>query len=288
MNNKNIFLQKATIKDGSALIDKHTLVSITEVKPINLLEVEQREKLEIAFQYQYFLRSLTHPIQIVLRFVNKDSDKFLYRKRMANVEEAVKNIYKKNYKDVLAESDEFKKWLKCFLELSIRPMLLCYFIVSVKSDSDLIKNHVAYVEALQLLNQRTADCISRLSSIKFRKKTKADLKRSGWEEERFKKIQEKKVLIALKMFKKKNKYYSLDNFKPVNNGKRKVSEYIKSNFFDEIIDEKEISLQLTRLDDERISNLFESYCKDFVVLSSEGCHKYLSVNELFNLWVKGD
>lgn len=284
--NKNIFLEKAIIKDNAALIDQNTLVSITEVKPINLLELEPDEKLELIFQYQYFLRFLAFPIQIVLRLVNKNCEKVLYRKRMADVEETIKRIYNKNYKDVLAESDEFRNWLKYFLELSIRPMLLCYFVVPVYSGISLIKNETAYVEALQLLNQRTDDCISRLSSIKFKKKVKSNVKRSEWEEEQLERIQEKKALIALRMFKKKNEYYSLSNFKVVNGGERKVSNYIKNNFFDELIHEKEISLKVTRLDDDRISNLFDSYSKDFIVLNAEGYHKYLSVKDLFSLWIK--
>ena len=283
----NIFLEKATIKDNAALIDANTLISISEVKPINLFELEPDEKLELGFQYQYFIRSLAFPVQIVLRFVNKDCEKLLYRKRMANVEETIKNIYKKNYNDVLAESDEFKNWLKCFLELSVRPMLLCYFVIPVYAGTDLIKNQAAYVEALQLLNQRTADCISRLSSIKFKKKIKQSAKRSKWEEKRAEQIQEKKALIALKMFKKRDGYYSLNNFKPVNNGKRKVKDYIKNNFFDEIIDEKELSLEVAKLNGSRISNLFDSYCKDFIVLNKNGCHKYFSLKELFKIWIKG-
>lgn len=285
--NKNRFFEKAVVKDNAALIDPNTMVSITEVKPINLLDLEPDEKLELTFQYQYFLRSLTFPIQIVLRLVNKDCEKFLYRKRMANVEETIKRIYKKNYKDVLAESDEFKNWLKYFLELLVRPMLLCYFVVPVYSDSNLMKNETVYVEALQLLNQRTEHCISRLSSIKCRKKIKPNLKRSDWEKEQAEKIQEKKALIALKMFKKKNNYYSLNDSKAVKNGKQKVNNYIKNNFFDEIVNEKEISLELTRLDDGRISALFDSYSKDFVVLNTEGFHKYLSMKDLFNLWIRG-
>ncbi len=198
---KNIFLEKAIVKDNAALINPNTLISITEVEPINLSELEQNQRLELAFQYQYFLRSLTFPVQIVLRFVNKDCEKFLYRKRMADVEETIKSAYKKNYKEVLAESDDFKNWLKCFLELSVRPMLLCYFVVPVYSDNNLIKNEADYVQALQLLNQRTDDCISRLSSIKFKKVIKPNVKRSEWEEEQLEKIQEKKALIALRMFK---------------------------------------------------------------------------------------
>ncbi|MEA2037413.1 MAG: hypothetical protein U9O94_07930 [Nanoarchaeota archaeon] len=283
---KNIFLQDPIVKDNAAIINPNTLVSITEVKPINLLELGKDEKLDLSFQYQYFLRSLAFPVQIVLRFVNKDIEKLLYRKRMANVEESIKEIYKKNYKDVLADCDEFRKWLRLFLELTVRPMLLCYFVVPVYSNTNLAKNDVGYVQALQLLNQRTKECISRLSSIKFRKKIKPNVKRSEWEDEYLKNIQEKNALIALKIYKKNSRYYSLNNFREVENAKRKVRDYIKKNFFDEIIDEKEISLELERLDDERISNLFDSYSRDFVVLNTEGHHKYLSVKDLFEIWVK--
>ena len=286
MKKKNNFLENVDVKDDGALIDPNTLISITEVKPINLSVLDQKEKLNLAFQYQYFLRSLAYPIQIVLRFVNKDCEKLLYRKRIANVEEAIKELYKQNYKDVLAESDEFKKWLKCFLELAVRPMLLCYLIVPVYSGINLVKNDTAYVEALQLLNQRTKDCISRLSSIKFRKRVKSDIKRSEWEKDQFEKIQEKKALIALRMFKKKDRYYSLKNFLPIKSARRKITDYIKNNFFDDISDETGVSLELTRLDDNRISNLFNSYSNDFIVLNTEGFHKYLSVNDLFSLWVR--
>lgn len=286
MNNKNIFLGNAIVKDNAALIGKNALISITEVKPINLSELEPDERLNLFFQYRYFLRSLSFPVQIVLRFVNKDCDKFLYRKRMANVEEAIKITCRKNYKDVIAESDEFKEWLKCFLELSVRPMFLCYFVIPVYADNNLMKNETAYVEALQLLNQRTCDCILRLSSIKFKKKIRSNVKISGWEEEQLEKIHEEKALIALKMFKKKDNYYSLNNFEVVNDGKRKVSKYINNNSFYEVIGQKEINLELTRLDDCRISNLFDSYTKDFIVLNTERHNKYLSVKELFDLWVK--
>lgn len=286
MKSKNIFLKNAAVKDNAALIGKDALISITEVKPVNLSDLEPDEKLKLFFQYGYFLRSLSFPVQIVLRFVNKDCDKFLYRKRMANVEETIKTAYKKNYRDIIAESDEFKKWLKCFLELKVRPMLLCYFVIPVYADNNLMKNETAYVGALQLLNQRTDDCLSRLSSIKFRKKIKPNTKRSEWEEEQLHKINEKKALIALKMFRKKDSYYSSNNYMIVNDGKRKIAKYLKTNSFYEIINEKEISLELARLDDSRISNLFDSYSKDFIVLNTEGCNKYLSVKELFNLWVK--
>jgi len=286
MNSKNILLENVIIKDNAALIGKNALISITEVKPVNLSDLEPDEKLKLFFQYRYFLRSLSFPVQIVLRFANKDCDKFLYRKRMANVEETIKTAYKKNYKDVIAESDEFKKWLKCFLELSVRPMLLCYIVIPVHADNNLIKNETAYAEALQLLNQRTSDCISRLSSIKFRKKIKSNAKRSEWEEEQLQKINEKKALIALKMFRKKDKYYSFINLKVINDGKRKIAKYLKNNSFYEIINEKEIGLELARLDDSRISNLFDSYSKDFIVLNTDGYNKYLSAKDLFSLWAK--
>ena len=66
-----------------------------------------------------------------------------------------------------------------------------------------------------------------------------------------------------------------------------IKKYIKNNFFDEIMDEKELSLEVARLNDSRISNLFDSYCKDFIVLNKDGCHKYFSLKELFNIWIKG-
>lgn len=286
MRQKNIFFENSVVKDNAALIGKNTLISIAEVRPINLSELEADEKLNLFFQYQYFIRSLKFPVQIVLRFVNRDCDKFLYRKRMANVEETIKTIYKKNYKDVIAESDEFKRWLKCFLELSVRPMLLCYFVIPVYADNNLIKNETAYIESLQLLNQRTDDCISKLSSIKFKKKIKSNTKRSEWEQEQLENINEKKALIALKMFRKKENYYSFNNFRAVNDGKRKIDKYIKNNSFYEITDEKEINLELTRLDESKISNLFDSYSKDFIVLNTEGYNQYLSVKELFSLWTK--
>ena len=87
MKSKNGILGKLIVRDSSALINPNTIVSITEVRPVNLSELEEKEKLELTFQYQYFIRSLIFPIQIVLRFVNKDCEKFLYRKRMADVEE---------------------------------------------------------------------------------------------------------------------------------------------------------------------------------------------------------
>ena len=285
MKSKNGILGTLIIRDSSALINPNTLVSITEVKPVNLSELEEKEKLELAFQYQYFIRSLTFPIQIVLRFVNKDCEKFLYRKRMADVEELIKKAYKKNSKDVIAESDEFKKWLKPFLESKVRPMILCYIVIPVLSQNNLASNEMAYIEALQLLNQRTEMCISRLSSIKFRKKIKSNVNRSDWEEHQFERVQEKKALTALKMFRHNSSYYSHNNFKIVNNGKKKVSEYIKSNFFDELSEDQEISLELNRLDDERISNLFDSYCKDFVVLKANGHIRYFSVKDLFSVMI---
>ncbi len=282
----NILLEKASIKDNAALLDSHTIISISEVLPINLSELEPDEKIQLRFQYQYFIRSLNFPVQIVLRFLNRDCEKYLHRKRMANVEKTIKNNYKKNYNDVLAESDEFKKWLKLFLELKVRPVLLCYFVVPVHSDTDLIKNPEAYVEALQLLNQRTNDCISRLSSIKFRARIRPKEKRSEWEKEQTKKILERKALIALQLFRKNRGYYSLNNFNSVKNAQYKIRDYIKKNFFDEILAEKKLSLQIERLDDSRISNLFDSYCEDFVVLNKSRLHKYYSLRELFNIWVK--
>ncbi len=286
MNNKNALLGKVMAKDSAALINPKTLVSIIEVKPINLSGLEPNEKSELSFQYQYFLRYLSYPMQVVLRFVNKDSEKFLYRKRMVNVEETIKNIFKKNFKDVLAESDAFKNWLRHFLEFKVRPMLLCYIVIPTISKTNLARNEIAYVQAMQLLNQRTGECISRLSSIKVKKKINPNTKRSEWEEHQLSRIQEKKALIALNMFKRKEDYYSMKNFNIVKNGKRKVSDYIKTNSFDEIIIEKEISLELKRLDDNQISNLFDSYCKDFVVLNIGGKHKYLSMKDLFSLSMK--
>jgi len=57
MKNKNIFLEKAIIKDNAVLINPTTLISITEVKPINLLdlvvdELKKRNLLERACQMQ--------------------------------------------------------------------------------------------------------------------------------------------------------------------------------------------------------------------------------------------
>ena len=109
MKNKNTLLEKAVVKDNTALIDPNTLISITEVKPINLSELEPDEKLNLIFQYQYFLRSLTFPIQIVLRFVNKDCEKFLYRKRMANVEETIKTVYNKYFQKINPKNDDNRR-----------------------------------------------------------------------------------------------------------------------------------------------------------------------------------
>ena len=282
----NIFLKKLAVRDNAVLLDANTLVSITEIESINLLELEQDEKLKIFFQYRYFIRSLNFPVQITLRFVNKDTEKALYRKRMANVEEAIKENCKHNLKDILAECDEFKDWLRHFLEMLVRPMLLCYFVVSVQSSTNLHKNQEAYVEALQLLNQRTAHCISRLSSIRFKKRFKLNEKRSEWEKEQLEKIQEKKSLIALKIFKRKENYYSLDSFKADLKAQKKIADYTKHNFFEQIFDEKEEALEVKRLDDSQITNLIDSYSKDFVVLNEGDRHKYISMRDLFDLWMK--
>jgi len=282
----NLFLEKAIIRDNAALIDSQTLISIAEVKPIGISDLEPTEKLELCFQYQYFLRSLTFPIQVVLRLLNKDCEKYLYRKRMADVEETIKTSYKRNYKDVLSESEEFKTWLKHFLEMNARPALLCYLVVAVHSSTDLAKNRAAYAWALQLLDQRMAHCISRLSSIKFKKKTKANTSRSNWEKEEEEKIQEKKAMIAFGMFKKSSGYYSLNDFGNIKNGKQRIRDFIKNNFFEEIIAEKELSLQVERLSEKRMSNLFDSYCKDFVLLNKNGLYKYYSLRDLFDMWVR--
>ena len=196
MKSKNIFLGRIIVRDSASLIDRRILTSILQVKPINLTELQDNEKSELTNQYRYFLRSLAYSIQIVLRFTNRDSEKFLYRKRMADVEETIKKIYKNNFKEVLVESDSFKNWLKLFLEMSTRPILLCYIVIPVIANIDLTRSEIAYIEALQLLNQRTTDCISRLSLIKAGKKTKNNAKRSEWEEHEFRKIQEKKAMIA--------------------------------------------------------------------------------------------
>ena len=283
MKYKNLFLGRAIVRDNAALIGKKTLVSIIEIMPVSMSDLEENEKQELALQYQYFLRSLAYSIQIVLRFVNKDSEKYLHRKRLADVEESIKKIYKKNFKEVLAENDSFKEWLKHFIELNVRPMLLCYVVIPVMSETNLARNEIAYIEALQLLNQRTSDCISKLSLIKARKKIKPNGARCEWEEQQLGKIQEKKALIALRMFSQNGAYYSFDTLIPVKNGKNKVNDYAKNNFYDEIIAEREILLQLKRLDDIQISNLFDSYCKDFVVLNANGQRKYVTMKDLFGI-----
>lgn len=286
MKTSNLFLGAITVQDSAALIGKRKLVSILQVRPINLTELQDNERSELTNQYRYFLRSLTFPIQIVLRFANKDSDKSLYRKRMADVEEIIKKAYKKNSKEVLVESDAFKNWLKLYLEMHVRPMLLCYMVIPVNSETDLSKNKIAYVEALQLLNQRTNDCISRLSSVRIKKRLNNNSSRSEWEENHLKTIQEKKAMIALNMFKRKANYYSLDNSAIINNGQRKINDFIKSNFYDQIIAESEISLDIKRLDDNEIIDLFDSYCKDFIALNKAHACEYLSMKELFSLMNK--
>ena len=286
MNSKNIFLGKTIVNDSAALIDKRNLTSILQVKPLHLTDLQENEKLELMHQYRYFLRSLTFPIQIVLRFANKDSEKFLYRKRMADVEEIIKKTYKNNFKEVLIESDSFKNWLRIFLEMNVRPMLLCFIVIPVISGVNLAKNELAYVEALQLLNQRTIDCISRLSSIKIRKTVKNNGKRSEWEERQLKEIQERKAMIAIKMFKRNGSYYSINNLTIISNAQRMISDYIRNNFYDDIFAEKEINLEVKRLNDNEILNIFDSYCKDYVALSIGQNQEYLSLKDLFSLMNK--
>ncbi len=286
MKTSNLFLGKIIVMDSAALIDKMILASILQIKPLNLTDLQEIEKTELFNQYRYFLRSLTFPIQIVLRFANKDSDKSLYRKRMAEVEEIIKKTYKNNFKELLVESDSFKNWLKLFLEMQARPMLLCYVVIPVIAGINLLKNEVAYVEALQLLNQRTNFCISRLSAIKVRNHIRNNSKRSEWEEHEFEKIQEKKAMIALGMFKRNSNYYSLNKLEIMHNGQRKVSDYIKNNFYDEMRNEKETYLEVKRLDDNEILNLFDSYCRDFVALGIGQTYEYLSMRDLFTLMNK--
>ena len=286
MKGENIFLGKVIVKDSAALIDKRILASILQVSPINLRDLQENERTELMHQYRYFLRSLAFPIQIVLRFTNKDSEKYLYRKRMADVEEIIKKTCKKNFKEVLVESDAFKNWLKVFLEMNARPALLCYAVIPVIAGINLAKNEIAYVEALQLLNQRTNECISRLSSVKVIRKLKSNSNRGEWEERELNKIQEKKAMIALRMFKRKGSYYSISDFRIVNNGQRKVNDYIKENFYDEMLAERQISLEIKRLNNAEISNLFDSYCKDNISLNIGQKHQYLFLKDLFSLMNK--
>lgn len=286
MTTKNIFLGKINVRDSAVLIDSRILASILQVKPINLTTLDESERLELTNQYRYFLRSLAFPMQIILRLENKDSEKFLYRKRMADVEEIIKKTCKRNFKEVLAESDSFKNWLKPFLEMNARPMLLCYIVIPVIAGINLAKNEVAYVEALQLLNQRTSDCISRLSSIKIRKKINPNTKRCEWEQYQFQKFQEKKAMIALNMLKRNGTYHSLSTFNSVTNGQKIISDYMRDNFYDDIIAEKEIMLEVRRLNDDEILNLFDSYCKDHITLSNGQNCEHIFIKDLFNLMSK--
>jgi hypothetical protein len=281
------FKPEATIQNKSALLGTNTLISIIEVKPINISELSQSSKTELLLQYQYFLRSLLFPIQIVLRFVNIDSDKFLYRKRMANTEQAIKSLFKIDPKNIIAEADEFKKWLKCYLEQNIRPDLLCYLVIPISANNNLQKNNSAYAEAMQLLNSRTKDCIKRLSAIRIRKVLKPTKTINQWEKAKLADIQVKKAMLGLRIFQKGKKYYSMDNLRPINNAKLKIKTYIKKYSFDELITEKESFLELRRLDDEQIENLFASYNKDTIAVSSGNLKKYTSVDELFLLWIRG-
>lgn len=287
MKFKNIFLGKVDIRNNAVLIDKNTLISIIDITPVNLSELSENSKQQLILEYQYFLRSLIYPIHIILRFVNKDSQKLLYRKRMVTFENEIKKTYKKNTKDIIAECDEFKKWLKYFLDLRVRPKLISYLVIPVITETNLIKNETAYIEAIQLLNQRTNQCISRLSSINLTKKPRNHSKRCEWEEKQLTKIQEKYALLELGMFKKKDNYYFLSNLKLIPNGKRKISDYLKRNSYDAIIEDKSTSLKLSRLDDERIVNLIESYTKDFIVLNKDGFNKYIFVKDLFQMSLKG-
>lgn len=283
MRLKNELLGNVIFRDSAALVSKNALISIVEIMPINISELDDNGRQELAFQFQYFLRSLNFPIQIILRFVNKDAEKFLYRKKMADVEEMIKSECKKNLKEALIESDSFKEWLRHFLEIKARPMLLCYLIIAVKADVNLLKNELAYAEALQLLNQRTSNCIARLSEIKLSRKIMLNGKKSDWENCLLDKFQERKALLSLGLFRRNRSYFSLDDFKKVTGAKKMIKEFTAKNSYDEFAVEKEIRFQLKRLSEEQIRNLLESYFKDFVVLNIGGEHKYHSFEELFKL-----
>lgn len=102
----------------------------------------------------------------------------------------------------------------------------------------------------------------------------------------FQKIQEKKALIALGLFKRNGSYYFLGNINRVSNGQRMVDDYIKDNFYDEIIYEKDLALEIKRLNDNEILNLFDSYCKDYIVLNTEQNEQYLYLRDLFSIMNK--
>lgn len=288
MRNYNALLGKIIVNNSAALIGKRYLISVLQVKPINIVDLQENEKIELTHQYRYFLRSLMYPLQIVLRLSNKESEKYLYRKRMADVEDIIKKVHKSNFKEILIESDAFKNWLKIFLETNVRPILLCYIVIPVITDIDLERNEIAYVDALQLLNKRTNDCISRLSEIKIKKKLSNNTKRCEWESEKLEKIQERKATIALGMFRRNETYYSISNLNAVNNGQRRVSDYIKNNFYDELLYEKELGLGIKRLNDNEVLNIFQSYCRDYILLNRGINFDYVSLKDIFALMNKSE
>ena len=88
------------------------------------------------------------------------------------------------------------------------------------------------------------------------------------------------------MFKRNKNYYSSSDFSAINNGQKRISDYAKTNFYDEILAEREIRLDIKRLNDNEILNLFDSYCKDYILLGAGQNHSHLSMKELFTLMNK--
>ncbi|MFH1849361.1 MAG: hypothetical protein ABH879_04185 [archaeon] len=279
------FMQYLTINNDAALINSSILISIIEIQPINLSKLAGGAKTELIHQYRYFLRSLLYPIQIVLRFVNIDAPKFLHRKHMARTEHEIKSLA--DTKNIIAEAEEFKTWLKYYLEQNIRPNLVCYLVIPVSASNNLLKNETAYTEALQLLSKRTDDCITRLSSINVKQELKPVKTKHPWETTVLADIQEKKAMLGLRLYKQGTKVYSLDSLQPVPNAKARIKDYIKKHTFDELVSVKQQHLVLKRLNDAQIKNLFESYQKDTIALFRGDGWNYLSITELFTLWLGG-
>jgi hypothetical protein len=95
-------------------------------------------------------------------------------------------------------------------------------------------------------------------------------------------------MIALGMFKRNETYYSISSLTAVNNGQKRVDDYAKNNFYDEILSEKEIGIDIRRLNDNEVLNLFQSYCRDYILLGRGINLDYISLKDLFALMNKSE
>ncbi|MBI2138794.1 hypothetical protein HYU13_04345 [Candidatus Woesearchaeota archaeon] len=279
--------EKHGISDDSILVNAKTLVAILQVTPVNVSELDSAERENLSFQYRYFLRSLAFPIQISLRFANIDALKAA-KKRLAKAEEAIRKSAK-SQKEALQELDAFREWLKVFIECKLRPMLFCYIAIAVTSETDLKKSHIAYVTALQLLNQRVVHCINRLSSIVLKKKHPITPTESSWESSLSQGISKKKAMLFLKVYNDGRKWKSLDTGKTVRNCKRKLAEASKKGFIGGTEETEDIQqLRVWRLSDSQLKELLGSWSDDFISANISGSIRNLLLKDQLMLWKKGE